>query len=161
MIIASFDAWLLARADRIVAWSRDRGSGDQWQFAYACLDAGMAMFVVKVLLGFREAGGQVVTTFMDAMLLLLFVYLRTQQRRSIARHAASATGAARARVGEEHARHTNLLILIMLIGVAFIHPQASDAAFVAAIVSFDLALYFKAADPPPPAHRHEPSIQGA
>lgn len=140
------DAWLLGRADRITAWSRRRRRGDQWAFAQLCLDMSMAMILARTALSMDERGVTGFGILSNGFLLGLFVFMRAREGESLRAHSVMARGAMLARVGEKRLRRSNLVMLILIAGIGMLHPEPSDAAFLLAFMSYDLALYFKAAD---------------
>lgn len=141
------DAWLLGRADRIATWSRRHRRGNQWAFAQLCLDMGLAMIIVRTALSMNEHGATAFGILSSGFLLGLFVFMRAREGASIEAHSGMMQGAMLARVGEKRLRRSNLILLLLIAGIGLLHPEPSDAAFLLAFMSFDVALYFKAADP--------------
>jgi hypothetical protein len=140
------DAWLLGRADHIAAWSRRHRRGDQWAFAQLCLDMGLVMILARTALAMDERGVTGLGLLSNGFLLGLFVFMRARESEAVRAHSGMSRGAMLARVGEKRLRRSNLVMLILVAGIGLLHPEPSDAAFLLAFMSYDMALYFKAAD---------------
>lgn len=158
-LMERIDEAVLLRFDRLMAWSRDRGSADQWQFAHCCLDVSLAILIASFVVGIwedEEAGTS--PQFGYALLFFVFGFLRSREKRSIDALSTSDAGAMQARVTEAGLRQTNIAIMLCLAVLSLPTHAMSDLLFMLSVMTFDATLYCKAADPPPPARREDAEL---
>lgn len=158
-LIGRIDLALLVRTDAFVGWNRDRGRADQWLLAAACLDMSIALVIAALLI--ETASNPGVSPLSQSgyiVIAFLFGFLRSRELRSISELSAKPEGAMQARVGEEDARRTNIVVMMALLAMSAISFGTSDIAFLLAVATMGAAHYFKAAEPPPPATRREDTM---
>lgn len=150
-LLERIDESLLHRFDTFVAWNLERGRADQWHLAAAAFDIGLGLlvagFIVDLALSYQMMPWR---QAFYIILLFIFGFAWSKERRSVHILSRREDGARRARIVETQKRQ-NGIIAMTIVGAIIMNSMAiaDSTLFVTALI-FEMGLYLKAAEPPPP-----------